>query len=935
MAPFGTCAYDPAMLYGRDQERAAIDALLEGAKLSRSGVMVLRGEPGIGKSALLEDARDRATDMHVLAARGVESESELPFAALHQLLRPALQHLDALPVPQAGALRSALGLAEGSGQERFLVFSACLSLLSELAEERPVLCLVDDAHWLDAASSDALQFVARRLDAEGIVILFAAREGEARVFEPSDLPSLTLRGLDAEAAAALLTRGGVETAPNVRDLLLTQTGGNALALVELPLALTADQLSGVDPLPEVLPMTRQIESAFAERIRRLPAETRLALLVAAADDSEDVRLVGRAGMSLGAGLGALEAAEEAKLVTIEGTRLEFRHPLVRSAVYGAATSSQQRAAHQALAEALGDNGDQADRRAWHLASSTIEPDEDVVRALDEAARRAAERGGHLAAAKALIRASELSQDRRRHGRFLVRAASNLSLGGRDEQAVTIANQAIRVVEEPELRAELAHVRELAAIRGGRPRDVVPVLVEAAQDVAPSDPARAIQLLVDAADAVWNDGDSAGYLEITDLAAGIELPVGDETSRMFADSLAGFAAMIRDQTAEGVRLLSAVAAWGEATDEPRHVLWASYAAQWLGDESRFGALIDRAAALARKRGELGILADALGMRAGQRALIQEFDEATITASEALQLARDLKAANLELYPLAALAIVSAVRGRDDEAQSQAATVLQLASANGSPLRASMAVYALALVDLCRARWAEAVDRLDSLLEGTSSSLDPFVGAVFPDLIEAAVNASRPEKAAATLPLFEAWAGYSAPSAGPRLALCRALLAQGEEATEHFEEALRLGEKARPFDSARTRLLYGEHLRRLRRRSDSRLQLSAALEAFERLRADPWADRARAELRASGATARRRDPNTIDQLTPQELQIARFVAQGLANKEVASQLFLSPRTIDSHLRNVFAKLGIKSRTQLARLPLDDLGDGGLTSAVATST
>jgi DNA-binding CsgD family transcriptional regulator len=240
-----------------------------------------------------------------------------------------------------------------------------------------------------------------------------------------------------------------------------------------------------------------------------------------------------------------------------------------------------------------------------------------------------------------------------------------------------------------------------------------------------------------------------------------------------------------------------------------------------------------------------------------------------------------------------------------------------------------------VDLCRARWAEAVDRLDSLLEGTSSSLDPFVGAVFPDLIEAAVNASRPEKAAATLPLFEAWAGYSAPSAAPRLALCRALLAQGEEATEHFEEALRLGEKARPFDSARTRLLYGEHLRRLRRRSDSRLQLSAALEAFERLRADPWADRARAELRASGATARRRDPNTIDQLTPQELQIARFVAQGLANKEVASQLFLSPRTIDSHLRNVFAKLGIKSRTQLARLPLDDLGDGGLTSAVATST
>ena len=918
------------MLYGRDEERAKIGALLDDARVSRSGALVIRGEAGIGKSALLEDARARAGDMHVLAARGVGSEAELPFAALHQLLRPALTHVDALPTPQATALRSALGLAEGGGQERFLVFSACLSLLSELAEERPVLCLVDDAHWLDAASSDALQFVARRLDAEGIVLLFAAREGESRVFEAADIRSVTLRGLGVDAAVALLERVGIQAAPIVRERLLAQTGGNALALVELPTALSERQLSGDEPLPDVLPMTHQLEKVFYERVRRLPDATRLVLLVAAADDSETVGVVTRAGERLGAGAGALDAAEHAGLVLVHRTRLEFRHPLIRSAVYGAATSSEQRAAHQALAEVLADDGDQ-DRRAWHLAASTIEPDEEVVRALEEAAVRSAERAGHMAAAKALTRAAELSADPGRRGRCLVRAATNLSLAGRDEHAVAIAKQALQVVEEPELRAELAHIRELAAVRSGRPHDVVPVLVDAARNVAPSNPAMAMQLLVDAADAVWNGGDREGYLDVTRLAATVARPAGDVTSRMFADSLAGFGAMIRGDTAEGVRLLGAVAMWGDATDEPRQVVWASYAAQWLGDEERFGVLIDRAARLARTRGELGILADALGMRAGQRALTQQFEEAAIAATEALQLARELGAQNLELYPLAALGIVSAVRGLDDEARKHADRVLELANANGLRLRASMAVYAIALVDLGRARWAQALEGLDSLLEGGSRSLDPFAGHIFPDKIEAAVRASRPEVAKAALPLFEAWVGYSgAPSAQPRLAVSRALLAEGDEATQHFEEARALGAQARPFDFGRTQLLYGEHLRRVGRRADARIQLRAALDAFERLRAEPWAERARGELRASGETARRRDPNTVDQLTPQELQIARFVAQGLANKEVASQLFLSPRTIDSHLRNVFAKLGIKSRTQLARLPLDDVG---LASATVT--
>lgn len=917
-------AYDLHMLYGRDKERAVIGALLDGARASQSAALVLRGEAGIGKSALLEDTRERADDMHVLAARGVESESELPFAGLHQLIRPALGRLDELPAPQATALRSALGLESVSGQERFLVFSACLSLLSELAERRPVLCLVDDANWLDAASSDALQFVARRLDAEGIVLLFAAREGEVRRFEAADIASLTLSGLDAEAAAILLKRGGVEAAPSVRERLLAQTRGNALALVELPRGLTDAQLSGDEPLPEALPMTRQLETAFHERVRRLPDETRLLLLVAAADDSEDLALVGRAGERLGGNPAALDLAEQIQLISIRGTRLEFRHPLVRSAVYGAASSSERRAAHRALAEALVDDENQADRRAWHLASSTVEHDEATVRALDEAAQRAEERAGHVAAAKAFTRAAELSRDPADRGRRLVRAARNLSQAGRDEEAVMVANQALPAIDQPALRAELAHVRALAAIRRGRPQDVVTLLVEAAAEVAAIEPAKAVELLMDAADAVWNVGDRVEYLEITRLAATIVPPLGDKTSTMIARSLAGFAAMITGDTSDGVRLLSDVVEWGAATDEPRHVIWASYAAQWLGDEERFGELTNRASSLARRRGEVGILADTLGMRASQLALKQRFDEASIAASEAVELAHELNADNLELYPLAALAIVSAVRGRDEEACRHAEKVLELANAKGLRLRASTAVYALALVDLGRARWVDALARLNSLLESESGALDPIAGPIFADKIEAAVRASRLEEARAALPLFEAWAGYSgASSTQQRLLACRALLAEGEEATKHFEDALRLGGEARPFDFARIQLLYGEHVRRLRRRTDARVQLRAALAAFDRLRAEPWAERARAELRASGETARKRDPSTVAELTPQELQIARFVAEGSSNKEVAAQLFLSPRTVEYHLRKVFMKLGISSRSELIKHGIAEAG------------
>jgi AAA ATPase domain len=398
------------VLHGRDAERAAIGGLLDGARSSRSAALVIRGEAGAGKTALMDDTRERASDMRVLATRGIESESELPYAGLYGLLRPALDRLGYLPEPQARALGAALGMAEGGGQERFLVYSACLTLLSDLAEARPVLCLVDDAHWLDSASSEALGFVARRLGAEGIVMLFGAREGDVRRFPGEGIASLMVNGLDDEAAHALVADAATGASPAVRERLVAYARGNALALVEMPAAMSDAQLSGAEPLPDALPMTRQLEMAFASRIARLPPSTGTLLLVAAADDSQDLSVVSRAAAALGVDRDALDAAERSGLLQVRGTRVAFRHPLVRSAVYGAATSGERRSAHLALADALADDDSRADRRAWHLAAGALGDDAEALRELEAAARRAEERGGHQAAARAWARAAELTPE---------------------------------------------------------------------------------------------------------------------------------------------------------------------------------------------------------------------------------------------------------------------------------------------------------------------------------------------------------------------------------------------------------------------------------------------------------------------------------------------------------------------------------------------
>jgi DNA-binding CsgD family transcriptional regulator len=917
------------VLYGRDVERAAIGGLLEAAREAKSGVLVLRGEPGVGKTALLQDARKYAEDMHVLAARGVESESELPFAALDQLIRPALSHLEQLPVPQAAALRAALGLESGSAHERFLAFAGCLSLLSELAERRPVLCLVDDAHWLDKSSADALVFVARRLDAEGIAMLFAAREGEARGFAPGDLPALPVKPLDSEASAALLARVAGPVAPSVRDRLIEKTRGNALALVELPSALSEGHLAGEEPLPEILPLTHNVEELFLGRVRRLPDDSQRILMVASADDLGDARLVIRAGDLLGAGPHALDLSEEAGLVSVHGSRLEFRHPLMRSAIYEAATSHERRSVHGALAEALSGDDEHADRRAWHLAASAVEPDEDVVRALEEAAERAEERAAYTAAAKAFARAAELSLDRRTRCRRLARAARAARIAGADDYAVALAREAGPSVDDPLDQAELDLAVGVAEVRRGRPLDGFPRLMGAARTVAQRDPSKAVELMVWATNAASIGGNPTGLAEVSGLADQIVSAGGNGECISVAQALAAFAQVRGGDTASGRAQFEEAFARASTSDDAQRLVAVGLAAIFVGDNQRFAALINRATSLARARGEFGILAEALSLSAVQHHLAQRFDEAALVAEEALQFARELGAPNATAGPLCLLAFAAAIRGDDEAARRRSGEVLELAAAHGLPARATYAVYVLAMLELGQGRWTEALEHFRVLTDPRPDVGDAFLAkGAAPDVIEAAVRAGRHDEASQALSEFEDWAARSTyPWVQPRLASCRALLTDGAEASGHFEDALRAGADGGPFDLARIQLLYGEHLRRERRRADARIQLRAALEAFERYRAESWADRARAELRASGETARRRDPSTVDQLTPQELRIARLVAQGLSNKEVAAQLFLSPRTVDHHLRHVFKKLGITSRTQLARVPLGEIDDSVL--------
>jgi DNA-binding CsgD family transcriptional regulator len=883
----------------------------------------------VGKSALLGYARERAHEFQVLEATGVETEVDLAFAGLDQLVRPVLPLAERLPGLQADALLGALGLRDHPGSDRFLVAAAALSLLSEAAEDGPVLCLIDDAQWLDQPSTEAVAFAGRRLEAEGIVLLAATRE------DPwPGLQALGIGGLGPEAASELLRARGVDLAPDVRARLIEETGGNALALVELAESLSSEQLAGADPLPRPLRLTPRVEQAFLAKVRRLPEATQTLLLVASADDTADPAVVFRAAADLDVQPDALEPAEQAGLAKVDGADgIVFRHALVRAAVYHAATFTARTAAHRALARALAGD-DHAARRAWHLAATATGPDEGIARDLARAAETAQRRGGYAAAAGAFERAAGLSVAGPDRARLLVAAARSAFQAGQTDRAARLAEMAHPLVPDPVAAPELAVLRGRIEFARGSAVTAYDLLEGAAEAIAGHDSQAAAAVVVEAARAAWTAGDPRRLAEATTLLAGLNLPVDDPLAALGSTTIA-VADFFAGHTVDAVVWMRrGLDAWLHATrtgaaEHDEGLVEASLAlvgyTRVTADDTAGLALGTSVVAECRQRGWVTWLPWTLANLSMTEAVAGRHAAALGNATEGLRLARDLGQPASICRCESVLAWLAAVRGEEDRCHELAHDTIKLAETHQLPTIAVSATWALGLLELSLGRPERAFDRLADPTAGPLA-VPPFACLFLPDLLEAAVRAGRTDGDLGELVAwYEKWAAATnQPVAEGNLHRCRALM-RDEAAEQHYAAAMRLyqqvGPEQRPFDRARTQLLYGEWLRRARRRTDARPLLAAALETFERLGACPWADRAGTELRATGQTLRRQDTARVP-LTPQEMQVVRLVAEGGSNQEVAAKLFLSPRTVGYHLYKAFPKLAVTSRTELAHLDLDAL-------------
>jgi len=924
------------MLHGRDAELSVVDELLTGARQSRSGSLVVRGEPGIGKTALLHHTAAGATGLQVLRGVGVESEADLPFAGLHLLLRPVLDRVGTLPDLQAGALRAALGLAKADTDDRFLVGLAVLSLLSELAEDRPVLCLIDDAQGLDRASADALLFAARRLDAEGIAMIFAARDDE-HAFAAPGVPELRLHGLDAQAAATLLDEHGEQLSHDMRYRVLAEAAGNPLALIELPKALG----DGAEPHGS-LPLTERLREAFQGQVRRQPEAVRALLLVAALEDTGDLTVILPAARELGASLDDLDTAERAGLIQVGDGTAGFHHSLLRAAVQQGSPLGLRIAAHAALAAALSRAAD-ADRRAWHLAAAATGPDEQVAAELERTAVRARERSGYSAAASAYERAARLTPQTRPQERRLAMAAQAAGEAGELERSGRLAEEAARLTADPALRARLTELRAAASFWRGSPGSAYRLLMEGAELVAAADPHRTASMLIEAVHIGWYTGERELAESVGRLAA-VPLPAGDPLAPMgrllmlatspIVGRTAGSAGSTGSAGPAGsVSAASPVGSVGgeqagpdeliaaarEAAADPADLVLVAAIGLILGQDAVTLKLASSLVADARRQGRIGWLPQVLFYLSSAQSFLGRHDDARATAAEALAIARDTAQRQWAARLGEPLAYLAAFAGDEELCRRLTNDALAGATAGDPTWEVPWVHWALGLLDLGLGRAEAALSRLEPLAPGRARFHIPAIRST-PDVVEAAVRVGRPEAAREPFAQYEKWALHARQPWIDALVLrCRALLAPDVRAAEHYEAALRLHERLpRPFEHARTALLYGEWLRRARRKAEARAHLRMALETFERLGATPWADRARTELGATGIAAPRQPaPGALAGLTPQELQIVRLAAQGLSNRDIAAQLFLSPRTVGYHLYKAYPKLGVASRGELAPL------------------
>jgi DNA-binding CsgD family transcriptional regulator len=912
-----------APLRGRRAESTALDGLVEAVRAGESRVLVVRGEPGVGKTALLDHLAGRAAGCRVVRAAGVQSEMELAFAGLHQLCAPMLDHLEAIPVPQRDALRIAFGLGAGPAPDRFLIGLAVLSLLSEVAAERPLVCVIDDEQWLDRASAQALGFVARRLVADPVGLVLATRvPGE----ELSGLPELAVEGLTAGDARALLD--SVLTGPldaRVRDQMVAETRGNPLALLELPRGLTPAELAGGFGLPGVVPLLGRIEESFRRRIEDLPKDSRLLVLAAAAEPTGDSSLMWRAAGRLGIGVQAAAPAAEAGLVEF-GAQVRFRHPLVRSAAHGSASAQDLREVHHALAEAT-DPAVDPDRRAWHLAQATAVPDEDVAVELERSAGRAQARGGLAAAAAFLERAAILTPDPARRAQRLLAGAQ----AKRDAGALDAALGLLVAVEAGPLgqlqTAEVEHMRGQIALDQRRGRDAARLLLSAARRLEPLNAALAREAYLEA---LWEAAMWAGDLdipggvrEVAEAARGT--PPGLDPPRAVDVLLDAFAlrltqghAAAAPALAQGLELVLAL---DFGTDETGRWLWRSggrisqIIALELWDAESWHALATRQAQFARGACALVHLQFALNYLARAHLLAGDL------ATAALMIEEDRLIAEATGNPPVAhnAMMLAAWRGWEREASELIEASAQEATARGLGRLVSFAAYTSAVLNNGLGRHDVACDAARQAFDRDQLGYGPLV---IPELAEAAARTGDVALVTAALEwLSERTRVMPTEWALGIEARIRALLSDGEAEPYYRESIERLGRTRVRAELARGHLLYGEWLRRERRRAEAREQLRTAHEMLDAMGIGAFAERARRELQATGETARKRTVETTVELTAQEAQVARLAREGLSNPQIGARLFISSHTVQYHLSKVFTKLGISSRNQLDQaLPAD---------------
>jgi DNA-binding CsgD family transcriptional regulator len=899
-------------LLDREEERAALDGLLEDLRSGRGRVLVVRGEAGVGKSALLEYLAGAATGVRVARAAGVESEMELAFAGLHLLCAPLLDRLEGLPGPQRDALGVAFGLREGAAPDRFMVGLAVLTLLAEAEEDRPLLCVVDDAQWLDQASAQVLAFAARRLLADPVGLVFAAREpGE----QFGGLAELEVRGLPEQDARALL--GSVvrfRLDEQVRDRILAETNGNPLALLELPRGLSLTQLAGGFGLPGAQPVPARIEQGFRLRIEALPADTRSLLLIAAAEPAGDPVLMWRAAGRLGIPASAAKAAQADGLLET-GARVRFRHPLVRSAVYSAASLEERRAAHLTLGEVT-DRDRDPDRRAWHLAAAAPGPDEGVAAELERSAGRAQARGGMAAAAAFLQRAVELTAEPGpRAGRALAAAQASLLAGALDAAADLLAAAAAGPLDELQ-QALVGLLRGQLALASGGGSDAPALLVKAAQQLEPLDAALARETYLDAWTAATFAGQFAGAGSLHEVArASRSAPQPTSAPRLSDLLLDGLAVLVTEGRARAAPLLRQAArvfAEDEITLEEglRYGWLAPVAAAIVWEEEYWHAIVAR---LLQSLREAGLLVH-LPIWMESMAIITAWRGDFAAAASLTAEAEAITAATGSGFARYAAVFLAGLRGVEAEAWTLIEAVIKDSRAAGQGVGVQWSQWVSAILYNSLGRYEEA---LAEARQAAEQAPELFISMwALAELIEAASRNGQTGLAADALGRLAEATSVNQTDWGQGIhARCRALLRDGQDAEGWYREAIdRLRRTRLRPELARAHLLYGEWLRRERRRADARAQLRAAHEMFAAIGMQAFAGRARRELRATGETARTRTATTHDELTPQEAQIARLARSGLSNPQIAAQLFLSPRTIQYHLGNIFTKLGITSRRQL---------------------